>query len=272
VKEPNSLVKAATVISSVLLLSGFVGYRAGAFNWLMGSPPPADTSNPALSPGALKPPPSAAAQTAPTLMPGSKSMVGVGEGITGLVPASPAPAPSQPPVPVVIGPETGAPPPLQPMLQTQSAPPAETAPPARIPVPTTTVSPTPPAKSATPGAVDQKPTIMYGTKSAAVFVPSDVPQSTKSQQATVVIDPEAVPPPPPQPPAPDAQPPAPPTTRTPRLVQDRPVMIPTTKSAVIFEPSDVSKAPPPVDPPFPPPGGPAPAPGTVPAGPAPNCK
>jgi hypothetical protein len=32
--QPNSLVKLAAIASSVLLLSGFVGYRAGAFQWL----------------------------------------------------------------------------------------------------------------------------------------------------------------------------------------------------------------------------------------------
>src|SRR5262249_56218896 len=42
-KQPNRLLKVATIASSVLLLSGFVSYRAGAFHWLMrSSAPPAD--------------------------------------------------------------------------------------------------------------------------------------------------------------------------------------------------------------------------------------
>jgi len=35
VKQPNTLLKLAVVASSVLLVAGFVSYRAGAFNWLM---------------------------------------------------------------------------------------------------------------------------------------------------------------------------------------------------------------------------------------------
>ncbi len=36
-KQPNFLLKLATVVSSILLVGGFVCYRAGAFDWLMGA-------------------------------------------------------------------------------------------------------------------------------------------------------------------------------------------------------------------------------------------
>jgi len=36
-KKPGYFLKTVTVISSVLLVAGFVSYRAGAFDWLLGS-------------------------------------------------------------------------------------------------------------------------------------------------------------------------------------------------------------------------------------------
>jgi hypothetical protein len=36
-KEPRFFLKIAVVTSSVLFLSGFVAYRAGAFHWLLGN-------------------------------------------------------------------------------------------------------------------------------------------------------------------------------------------------------------------------------------------
>ena len=42
-KLRHSLLKSAAVLSSVLLVAGWIGYRAGAFNGLLApSPPPAD--------------------------------------------------------------------------------------------------------------------------------------------------------------------------------------------------------------------------------------
>jgi hypothetical protein len=37
-KKPSLLLKAAAVVSAVVLVSGFVGYRAGAFGWILGTP------------------------------------------------------------------------------------------------------------------------------------------------------------------------------------------------------------------------------------------
>jgi hypothetical protein len=99
VKEANALIKVATVVSSVLLLSGFVSYRAGAFNWLMGnSAPLADSGS---SPTLQQPP--ATAEQAPTLMPGSKSMIGH-DLIVGLQPAAQPAAPSQQATPAPAAP------------------------------------------------------------------------------------------------------------------------------------------------------------------------
>jgi hypothetical protein len=39
-KKPGCVLKAATVFSSVLLVAGYIGYRAGAFDWLLGSREP----------------------------------------------------------------------------------------------------------------------------------------------------------------------------------------------------------------------------------------
>src|SRR2546421_11395068 len=43
VKLPKSLLEVAVVTSSVLLVSGFISYRAGAFNGLMATSPKPDT-------------------------------------------------------------------------------------------------------------------------------------------------------------------------------------------------------------------------------------
>jgi hypothetical protein len=48
-KQPNAFLKAAVLLSSVLLLSAFVCYRAGAFDrFLKNSAPPADAAGDAL--------------------------------------------------------------------------------------------------------------------------------------------------------------------------------------------------------------------------------
>jgi hypothetical protein len=36
-KKPRYLLKAITIISSVLLVAGFIAYRAGAIDWLLGT-------------------------------------------------------------------------------------------------------------------------------------------------------------------------------------------------------------------------------------------
>ena len=118
-KQPNSLVKLAAVVSSVLLVSAFICYRAGAFHWLMAAPAPAASGNNPADPNdimfsgskSMEPlfviptadvpaaPPSSA-QPAPTILPGSKR----GEiftpadtpGAQPPSPASPAAPPQQP--------------------------------------------------------------------------------------------------------------------------------------------------------------------------------
>src|SRR6266851_2381014 len=53
-KQPNAFLKAAVLLSSVLLLSAFVCYRAGAFDrFLKNSAPPADSAVDALPQGNL---------------------------------------------------------------------------------------------------------------------------------------------------------------------------------------------------------------------------
>ncbi len=74
-KRPNLLIKVATITSSVLLVAGFVSYRAGAFNWLTGNE---------------------AAPAAPGFLGGSKSKVLIEPTsqtpAQGQTPASPSPA------------------------------------------------------------------------------------------------------------------------------------------------------------------------------------
>jgi hypothetical protein len=36
-KKPGMILKVLTVVSSVLLVAGFIGYRAGAFDWILGN-------------------------------------------------------------------------------------------------------------------------------------------------------------------------------------------------------------------------------------------
>jgi hypothetical protein len=100
----NLLLKLAVIASSVLLVAGFVSYRAGAFNWLTAeqvqpAPPAADPadSQPVLSPAELTtimsgsksampgPIPGPTKQAPPTIIGGSKSMAP-------LIPSSPPPA------------------------------------------------------------------------------------------------------------------------------------------------------------------------------------
>jgi hypothetical protein len=67
VKQPNVVIKVAVVACSLLLLGGFVSYRAGAFDRVVR--PSAQPSEPA----APQQPPPATTQAAPTIMEGSKT-------------------------------------------------------------------------------------------------------------------------------------------------------------------------------------------------------
>jgi hypothetical protein len=104
VKHPNLLLRTAVVLCSALLISGFVSYRAGAFDRLLGRnpPPPAAVEETPAGEGSLfysskvgkifvAPDPSqqpspAGTQPALDLLPGSKR----------LTPLIPQPAPSTP--------------------------------------------------------------------------------------------------------------------------------------------------------------------------------
>jgi hypothetical protein len=89
-KQPNTLVKSAAALSSVLLVGAFVGYRAGGFDWFMQtSAGPADSASnlslqgnrtdavqsgeTALQPATSEQPASNTSELAPVLMSGSKS-------------------------------------------------------------------------------------------------------------------------------------------------------------------------------------------------------
>ena len=118
-KQPYLALKVAAVLSAVLLSGGFIGYRGGAFNWLvkpapekmLGSSklkvlsfeaapdvPPAETvSTPSSEEPAAAPnqqPPEATPR--PTLIPGSKSILIAQPNY--ILPSlnEPLPAPSQP--------------------------------------------------------------------------------------------------------------------------------------------------------------------------------
>jgi hypothetical protein len=75
VKQPPLLLKLAAVASAIVLIGGFVSYRAGAFNWL--APPPVAPVEPVTP---IEPPsqgylPATEQRFAPpTLLPGSKSI------------------------------------------------------------------------------------------------------------------------------------------------------------------------------------------------------
>ena len=82
-KQPGFLIKVAAVASSVLLVGVFVSYRAGAFNWLVGT----DTNEPKIMGGskykvlfeptstAQETPAGSASRLHPAFMYGSKSII-----------------------------------------------------------------------------------------------------------------------------------------------------------------------------------------------------
>src|SRR5262249_50219429 len=88
VKQSNALLKLAVVASSVLLLSGFVSYRAGAFNWLLqtSTPQAHSGSSPSVEPTPSQPRAPASAEPAPIMMSSSKSALVVPPSTTGVRP------------------------------------------------------------------------------------------------------------------------------------------------------------------------------------------
>jgi hypothetical protein len=86
-KYPRFLLKLATVASSVLLVGGFVSYRADALNWLMQASAPDEptTSRSPVEPTRSQGLPPASALTEPAYMSSSKSIIFV-----------PAPSPNTP--------------------------------------------------------------------------------------------------------------------------------------------------------------------------------
>jgi hypothetical protein len=90
-KYPRFLLKLATVASSVLLVGGFVAYRADALNWVLQT---SATAEPATSPSPVEPTgfqasPPAGALTDPAYMSSSKSII--------FLPAPPPNTPGTPP-------------------------------------------------------------------------------------------------------------------------------------------------------------------------------
>jgi hypothetical protein len=201
----NSLLKLATVVSSVLLLSGFVCYRAGAFHWLIGaSARPADSvSSPTVGQS-----PAAPGEAAGTIMPGSKSMVisdfssfavpvpSSGPEAQPAVPsqqpvAPPAPAPvilpgSKDMVPLIVPPSSIAP--GCPTQQAAPEGPPQTIPPVILPssksggifLPTPSkpaTKPAAPAQQVAPAPTQPPPVLLPGPKSAEIFTPSTKPVS-----------------------------------------------------------------------------------------------
>lgn len=171
-KPKNALLKLATIVSSVVLLSGFVCYRAGAFHWLMGSAQPADSTNNATVQ------PATPQGRADVIMSGSKSMVVDFGSLT--VPGSPTPpAPGEPTPPVVDRadsvPQTIPPPPSFLIDGPKSG---------RIFIPTTppaktTTPPPAPAQQSAPGQTQAAPVqqaapviLLPGSKSEEIFRPS----------------------------------------------------------------------------------------------------
>jgi len=156
-KKPPVLLKLAVLVSSVLLVGGFVCYRAGAFTWLLASNPrPAASGSQTLEPNGIHHPDTTQPQTIQLteeewnrlLMSSSKSMAPV------IVPASPSTAGAQPSPPkqpdqtIMGGPKSAY------MITIQQA---------RL-------------QAAQSPATQPDRTTMGGSKSKEVFIPRDVPQ------------------------------------------------------------------------------------------------
>jgi hypothetical protein len=114
VKHANVVLKLAAVASSIVLVGGFVSYRAGALNWLVAyeAPTRVEDKSPA------DPPQADGTSTNPVIMSGSKSGIYI-------VPASPAAkdgpaaAPAAPPPTIMPGSKSVAP-----LIPPKSSPPA----------------------------------------------------------------------------------------------------------------------------------------------------
>jgi hypothetical protein len=114
-KQKKTLLKVAVILSSALLVAGFVAYRAGAFNEWLAPPPSGSIENETPGPNGeaveqeqLVPPivmsGSKSALPATTLVPpqsssGGSTIIGGSKSLAPLIPASPPPqqAGSQPP-------------------------------------------------------------------------------------------------------------------------------------------------------------------------------
>jgi hypothetical protein len=166
------VLKVAAIISSVLLVSAFVCYRAGAFNWLVEASTPA----PEAATSVVPPSPSTT-EAAPALMPGSKSAKIIIPHDATTLPSPPVvsvPAPtekpkSSEPAPVLLpSSKVMAPLIITPPSKAQSAPPAVPTPPldkgpsATPPVPT---------KQAPATTAPARPILMDSSKSGKIFLP-----------------------------------------------------------------------------------------------------
>jgi hypothetical protein len=172
-KQPNALLKLAAVVSSLVLFGGFVSYRAGAFNSLLGPGENAadsgssatgdepyklelTTSDPLTFEGRL-------GRTSDALMSSSKSIILFNEQPRPNTPsAPPATTPQQPPPDAAQRPPTI-------MSSSKSAA-------VFVPAQSITATPPPaPSQQAPPATKQAAPTIISGTKSATIFPPTLVP-------------------------------------------------------------------------------------------------
>lgn len=108
-KLPRAVLKVAAVGSSILLVAGFVSYRAGAFDWLAGpapqpvEPEPAPIADATNQP-ADDPPPAVSPLTTPAILSSSKSAIIVSPPVGG---QATGPAQSHPPI--IGGTKSGGP-------------------------------------------------------------------------------------------------------------------------------------------------------------------
>jgi hypothetical protein len=180
-KNRNLFIDAATILSSLLLVTGFICYRAGMFNRLLADnpPPAAATGNAAeLTSG----PTSEVIDINGTLLPGSKSF-DIASPLPTAVSSRPGAvhhAPSQeqtPPTPPAVTV-------IMPGSKSVFIPVAPTFPVGNQPPPPPPVTPPPAPPQAAP--VTSPPVILPGSKSPAIFPlvpPSPAPPPPPVQQA-----------------------------------------------------------------------------------------
>jgi hypothetical protein len=123
-KQPNLFVKLAVIASSVLLVSGLVAYRAGAFSWLMADKPTTMGGSKSKALIEPAPPETQPAETTPTVDLSLPIMSGSKSGIL-IVPPSPTPD-TKPPLPTIMpGSKASFAPVISPPAKPQAPPPSK---------------------------------------------------------------------------------------------------------------------------------------------------